>query len=93
MSELAQNCFDHNAGTCGFLAMQTYGKGKSRFLEIAVPDPVLATNTVEPSGVAANRVGFDPTRTTVLTVLVAVLMHRYYWTMSLQRTLSASPAE
>jgi anti-anti-sigma regulatory factor len=38
VSELAQNCFDHNSGTCGFLAMQTYGTGRGRFLEIGVAD-------------------------------------------------------
>lgn len=38
VSEMAQNCFDHNLGTCGFLAMQTYGKGRGRFLEIGVAD-------------------------------------------------------
>lgn len=38
VSEMAQNCFDHNSGTCGFLAMQTYGKGRGRFLEIGVAD-------------------------------------------------------
>jgi anti-sigma regulatory factor (Ser/Thr protein kinase)/anti-anti-sigma regulatory factor len=39
ISELAQNTFDHNENTCGFLAMQVYGKvAKKRFLEIAVAD-------------------------------------------------------
>jgi len=38
VSEIAQNTFDHNAHTCGFVAMQVYGKGKRRFLEIGVAD-------------------------------------------------------
>lgn len=38
VSELSQNTFDHNAQTCGFLAMQGYGQGSRRFLEIAVAD-------------------------------------------------------
>ncbi|MGA2269611.1 MAG: hypothetical protein ABSH44_14175 [Bryobacteraceae bacterium] len=38
VSELSQNTFDHNQNTCGFLAMQVYGKGAKRFLEIAVAD-------------------------------------------------------
>lgn len=38
ISELSQNTFDHNAGSCGFLAMQVYGKGAKRFLEVAVAD-------------------------------------------------------
>lgn len=38
VSELSQNTFDHNAQTCGFLAMQGYGRGATRFLEIAVAD-------------------------------------------------------
>jgi len=36
VSEICQNIFDHNVGTCGFLAMQVYGRGN--FLEIAVGD-------------------------------------------------------
>lgn len=36
VSEICQNVFDHNSGTCGFLAMQVYGRGN--FLEIAVGD-------------------------------------------------------
>ncbi len=39
ISELSQNTFDHNTGSCGFLAMQVYGsKGAKRFLEVAVAD-------------------------------------------------------
>ena len=38
ISEICQNTFDHNQGTCGFLAMQVYGKGAKRFLEIGVAD-------------------------------------------------------
>jgi hypothetical protein len=38
VSEICQNTFDHNQGTCGFLAMQVYGKGPKRFLEIGVAD-------------------------------------------------------
>jgi anti-sigma regulatory factor (Ser/Thr protein kinase) len=38
VSELCQNTFDHNKDTCGFLAMQGYGKGRKGFLEIAVAD-------------------------------------------------------
>lgn len=38
VSEICQNTFDHNTSTCGFLAMQVYGKGTKRFLEIGVAD-------------------------------------------------------
>lgn len=38
ISEIGQNTFDHNIATCGFLAMQVYGKGSKRFLEIGVAD-------------------------------------------------------
>ncbi len=38
VSEMAQNAFDHNDGTGGFLAMQVFGSGSSRFLEIGVAD-------------------------------------------------------
>lgn len=38
VSEMAQNTFDHNHGVCGFLAMQVFGSGPSRFLEIGVAD-------------------------------------------------------
>lgn len=38
ISEICQNTFDHNKSTCGFLAMQVYGKGTKRFLEIGVAD-------------------------------------------------------
>jgi anti-sigma regulatory factor (Ser/Thr protein kinase) len=38
ISEICQNTFDHNRETCGFIAMQGYGKGSKRFLEIGVAD-------------------------------------------------------
>ncbi len=38
VSEICQNTFDHNSGTAGFLAMQVYGQGAKRFLEIGVSD-------------------------------------------------------
>ena len=38
ISEICQNTFDHNHQTCGFIAMQVYGKGSKRFLEIGVAD-------------------------------------------------------
>lgn len=38
MSEVSQNAFDHNVSTCGFLAMQVYGKGTKRRLEIGISD-------------------------------------------------------
>lgn len=38
ISEIGQNTFDHNTSTCGFLAMQVYGKGLKSFLEIGVAD-------------------------------------------------------
>jgi hypothetical protein len=40
VSEVSQNTFDHNrdSDTCGFLAMQVYGTGRKRFLEIGVAD-------------------------------------------------------
>jgi hypothetical protein len=38
MSEICQNTFDHNLNTCGFMAMQGYGQGVGRFIEIAVAD-------------------------------------------------------
>jgi hypothetical protein len=38
VSEISQNTFDHNGGSCGFLAMQVYGTAPSRFLEIGVSD-------------------------------------------------------
>jgi hypothetical protein len=38
ISEICQNTFDHNSGTSGFIAMQVYGRGKKRFLEIGVAD-------------------------------------------------------
>ena len=38
MSELCQNIFDHNARARGFVAMQVYGLGDKRFVEIGVAD-------------------------------------------------------
>ncbi|RJR45237.1 MAG: hypothetical protein C4576_12365 [Desulfobacteraceae bacterium] len=38
VSEICQNTFDHNSGTAGFIAMQVYGQGANRFLEIGVSD-------------------------------------------------------
>lgn len=38
VSEVGQNTFDHNDGIGGFLAMQVFGKGTRRFLEIGVAD-------------------------------------------------------
>jgi hypothetical protein len=38
VSEICQNTFDHNSDTCGFLAMQVFGRGQKRFLEIGVAD-------------------------------------------------------
>jgi hypothetical protein len=38
ISEVAQNTFDHNTSACGFMAMQVYGRGGSRFLEIGIAD-------------------------------------------------------
>ena len=39
ISEVAQNTFDHNAQTCGFLALQTYKpKRGPRFVEIGIAD-------------------------------------------------------
>lgn len=38
LSEICQNTFDHNHGTCGFLALQVYGRGAKRFLEMGVSD-------------------------------------------------------
>lgn len=38
ISEICQNTFDHNSGTAGLIAMQVYGKGEKRFLEIGVSD-------------------------------------------------------
>lgn len=38
ISEICQNTFDHNHDTCGFIAMQGYGRGSKRFIEIAVAD-------------------------------------------------------
>ena len=38
ISEVSQNTFDHNKATCGFLAMQVYGRAPQGFLEIGVAD-------------------------------------------------------
>ena len=38
VSEICQNTFDHNQHTCGFMAMQVYGRAPNRFLEIGVAD-------------------------------------------------------
>lgn len=38
ISEACQNTFDHNANSTGFIAMQGYGKGPKRFLEIGISD-------------------------------------------------------
>ena len=38
ISEICQNTFDHNQHTCGFIAMQVYGSGTNRFVEIGVAD-------------------------------------------------------
>ena len=58
ISEICQNTFDHNAPTCGFIAMQVYGGGARRFLEIGVADygdrlaATLRRNTKNPSMLA-----------------------------------------
>lgn len=52
VSEIAQNTFDHNQGTNGFIAMQAYGRDAKRFLEIAVADygcGLVATLTRNPN--------------------------------------------
>lgn len=38
VSEICQNTFDHNSDTFGFAAMQVYGRGAEKFLEIGVAD-------------------------------------------------------
>jgi hypothetical protein len=38
VSEVSQNTFEHNRDTSGFFAMQVYGIGTQRFLEIGVAD-------------------------------------------------------
>lgn len=38
ISEICQNTFDHNHDTFGFIAMQGYGQGVKRFIEIAIAD-------------------------------------------------------
>jgi hypothetical protein len=37
-SEIFQNTFDHNEDSVGFVAMQVYGRGSDRFLELGVAD-------------------------------------------------------
>lgn len=38
ISEAGQNTFDHNGQTCGFIAMQVYGRQDRPFLEIGISD-------------------------------------------------------
>ena len=38
VSEVTQNTFDHNSRACGYVAMQVYGRGEKRFLEIGIAD-------------------------------------------------------
>ncbi len=38
ISEVSQNTFEHNREVCGFFAMQVYGSGEKRFLEIGIAD-------------------------------------------------------
>jgi hypothetical protein len=38
VSEISQNTFEHNLDACGFFAMQVYGSGADRFLEIGIAD-------------------------------------------------------
>lgn len=38
ISEVCQNTFEHGAGTSGFLAMQVYGQGPKRFVEVGLAD-------------------------------------------------------
>lgn len=38
VSEVCQNTFDHNHTACGFIAMQVYGKGGRKFVQIGVAD-------------------------------------------------------
>lgn len=57
VSEICQNTFDHNSGTAGFIAMQVYGQGAKRFLEIGVSDygdGLAATLTRNPKNVIAS---------------------------------------
>ncbi len=37
-SEILQNTLDHNNAACGFAALQVYGQGTHRFLELGVAD-------------------------------------------------------
>ncbi len=51
VSEVYQNTFEHSTKTCGFLAMQVYGDGVKRFVEIGFSDyddGVLRTLTRNP---------------------------------------------
>jgi hypothetical protein len=45
ISEVAQNTFDHNTGTYGFIALQVYRGKKGRFAEIGVADCGLGLRT------------------------------------------------
>jgi hypothetical protein len=38
VSEVSQNTFEHNRKVCGFFAMQVYGAGATKFLEIGIGD-------------------------------------------------------
>lgn len=38
ISEVCQNTFEHNEQVTGFIAMQVYGKGIKRFVEVAIGD-------------------------------------------------------
>jgi anti-sigma regulatory factor (Ser/Thr protein kinase) len=88
ISEACQNTFDHNADTCGFIAMQVYGRGRKRFLEIGISDygdglaPTLRKNpkNTVPTDLAAIRLATqlgtsehdDPTRGTGLYHLLEI---------------------
>lgn len=88
ISEACQNTFDHNANTCGFIAMQVYGHGPKRFLEIGISDygdglaPTLRKNpkNVVPTDLAAIQLATqlgtsehdDPTRGTGLYHLLEI---------------------
>jgi anti-sigma regulatory factor (Ser/Thr protein kinase) len=38
ISEICQNTFEHNQAVAGFIAMQVYGRGAKRFVEVAIGD-------------------------------------------------------
>lgn len=63
ISEVAQNTFDHNTKTCGFLALQTYKPKKGRrFVEIGIADfgaGLRATLQRNPSAASRMRVDLD----------------------------------